>query len=372
MDFIDLKSQYSIIKDSLNKSLEKVFDHGQYILGPEVAELESALAKFCNAKFAISCANGTDALILALMAKGIQPGDYVLLPTFTFAATAGAVARLGAQIVFVDVNPDTFNIDLASLNAAIKQLKSSNTPAKAIIAVDLFGQPADYDEIQAIANQNDIWVLADGAQSFGATYHNKKVGTLGLITATSFFPAKPLGCYGDGGCMFTNDEELDSILRSLRMHGQGTHKYETVRVGFNSRLDTIQAAVLLEKLKIFPDEISKRQSVAEQYNKLLDGLVKTPFIKDGMQSAWAQYTIKCNNEKHRAQIQSQLKDRDIPSVVYYPAPLHHQVAYKNCLRATPQLPNAEYLSSVVLSLPMSPYLNFSDEYAHKLTEAFKC
>lgn len=371
MDFIDLKSQYSLIKDRLNESLEKVLAHGQYILGPEVLELETELAKFCKAKHVISCANGTDALMLALMAKGIQPGDYVLLPAFTFAATAGAVARLGAQIVFVDVNQDTFNIDLDSLNAAVKQLKSSSIKAKAIIAVDLFGQPADYDEIQGIANQNDIWVLADGAQSFGATYHNKKVGTLGLITATSFFPAKPLGCYGDGGCMFTDDGELDATLRSLRMHGQGAHKYETVRVGFNSRLDTIQAAVLLEKLKLFPDEITKRQLVAEQYNKLLVDIVKTPLIKDGMKSAWAQYTIKCDNENHRAQIQSQLKDQGIPSVVYYPAPLHHQVAYKNCLRATPQLPNAEYLSSVVLSLPMSPYLNFSDEYAQKLTEAFK-
>lgn len=371
IDFIDLKTQHALIKDGIKEAIERVLSHGQYILGPEVSELEKKLAEFCGAKFAISCANGTDALMLILMAKGIQPGDCVILPAFTFAATAGAVAKMGAKVVFVDVEPDTFNIDIDSLKAAIKTLKDLGLQAKALISVDLFGQPANYDEILNIVDQNKMWLLSDAAQSFGATYKGKKVGTFGAATSTSFFPAKPFGCYGDGGCIFTDDEELNNILRSLRMHGQGSHKYETVRVGFNSRLDTLQAAILLEKLKIFPQEIQKRQTAADRYNEVLGNSVHTPFVTDNVQSVWAQYTVKLQNAKQREDVQAKLKDAGIPSVIYYPAPLHHQTAFKNCLRATPTLPNSELLSSVVLSLPMSPYVNFSNDYIEKITKAFK-
>lgn len=370
VDFIDLKTQYSLIKDNLKHAFDKVFAHGQYILGPEVIELETKLASFCGSKFAISCANGTDALMLILMAKGIQPGDCVLLPAFTFVATAGAVATLGGRVVFIDVCPDTFNIDLNSLKAAIKTLQSKGLHAKGLISVDLFGQPADYDEILDIIEQNQMWLLSDAAQSFGATYKGKKVGTFGLATATSFFPSKPLGCYGDGGCIFTDDEELNSILRSLRMHGQGTHKYDTVRVGFNSRLDTLQAVILLEKLQIFPEEIQKRQAIAEKYNELLSDFVQVPVIKDEIQSVWAQYTIKLRDSNHREIVQAKLKENGIPSVVYYPSPLHHQIPYRQCLRATPSLPNSENLALTVLSLPMNPYLNFSHDYIAKLKYAF--
>ena len=352
VEFIDLKAQQRRLGDRVAKAIQRVLDHGQYILGPEVQELEHQLVRFSGARHVITCASGTDALLMALMAKGVGPGDAVFVPSFTFVATAEAVALLGASPVFVDVDPDSFLLDLSSLDAALETANRAGLAPKGIIPVDLFGQPCAYTEINAYARQRGLFVIADAAQSLGARLDGNRVGTLAEVTATSFFPAKPLGCYGDGGALFTDDDELADRLRRLRAHGKGAHKYDNLHVGINGRLDTIQAAILLEKLMIFEEEIALRNRVAQRYGELLEEPVVTPALYSGSTSVWAQYTIKSSE---RDAIAQELKRQGIPSAVYYPLPLHRQTAYNNYPRA-PDLAVSESLCAQVLSLPMHPYL----------------
>lgn len=369
IQFIDLKSQQDRIRPSIDTAIKRVLDHGIYIMGPEVFEFEKQLADFCGVKHAISCANGTDALGLGLMAKNVGPGDAVFVPSFTFAATAEVVAWMGATPVFIDSLEETYNIDPKSLEQGIRRAKELGLKAAGIIPVDLFGQPADYDSIQSIADENDLWIMADGAQSFGASYKGRKVGNIGDMATTSFFPAKPLGCYGDGGAIFTNDDELASIIKSLRVHGQGSDKYDNVRIGMNGRLDTIQAAILIEKLKIFPAELIARQKTADAYNEALKNVLGLPHLIEGATSAWAQYTIRLKRGSDRTQIMADLKEVGIPTMVYYVKPLHLQTAYRHNPTATGRsLPVCEDLSNRVLSLPMSGYVG--DE-ALTVTTAFK-
>lgn len=352
--FIDLKAQYKSLKTDIDQRIQAVLDHGQYIMGPEVAELEKQLAQFCGAKHAITVANGTDALQIALMAFGVGPGDAVFVPTFTFTATAEAVLILGAEPVFVDVCADTFNIDAGDLERKISEIQSEGRLVpKGVIAVDLFGQPADYDALGVIAEREDLFVLGDGAQSFGATLNGKKVGCLADVSTTSFFPAKPLGCYGDGGALFTDDDDIAVIARSIRQHGKGQQKYEIDRVGLNSRLDTLQAAVLLAKLTVFEDEIKNRRRVASAYDQALNDDVITPTVLPGAKSVWAQYTVRT---KCRDQLAAHLKMVGIPTAVYYPRPMHLQGAYLAFGAGEGSLQVSERLSQEVLSLPMHPYL----------------
>jgi dTDP-4-amino-4,6-dideoxygalactose transaminase len=354
--FIDLGAQRQRLGKAIDEAILRVVDHGGYIMGPEVKTLEDQLSAFCGAKHVISCANGTDALGLVLLAKEVGPGDAIFCPTFTFAATAEVVAWLGATPIFVDCFADTFNIDPASLEAAIKVAKKGGLRPTAVIPVDLFGQPADYDAIEPICEREGLWILSDAAQSFGASYRGRKVGSIGLATTTSFFPAKPLGCYGDGGAIFTDDGELADIIRSLRVHGQGTDKYDNVRIGINGRLDTIQAAVLIEKLKVFKDEIAARDRIAEHYNRLLSDSAIVPVMLDGATSVWAQYTLRLPGFD-RSAFQASLKAAGVPTAVYYPRPLHQQTAYKEFPIAGNGLPISERLGAEVVSLPMHPYLD---------------
>jgi dTDP-4-amino-4,6-dideoxygalactose transaminase len=352
--FIDLETQQARIRDRLDAAIARVLAHGQYIMGPEVAQLEASLSAFCGAPHTVACASGTDALALALMALGVRPGDAILIPAFTFAATAEVVPLLGAVPVFVDVHADTFNLDPAALEAGIHAARRADLRPVGVIAVDLFGQPADYDAIQEAAAAHGLWVIADAAQSFGAEWRGRKVGTLAQLTTTSFFPAKPLGCYGDGGAVFTDDPELAVVLRSLRVHGQGEDKYDNVRIGMNGRLDTVQAAILLTKLEIFADEILARQRAAARYDALLGGLVTTPSLRPGASSTWAQYTIRSPD---RDALRKRLAVGGIPTAVYYPRPLHRQTAYRDFPVAEGGCPVAERLATEVLSLPMHPYLD---------------
>jgi dTDP-4-amino-4,6-dideoxygalactose transaminase len=319
--FIDLKAQRRRLGQRVDDAMLRVVEHGGYIMGPEVRELEGKLAEFCGAQYCVSCANGTDALALVLMAWGLRPGDAVYVPAFTFVSTAEVVAWLGATPVFVDVLEDTFNIDPASLANAISASESMGLRPRGVIPVDLFGQPADYPQLLPLAEEHGIKVLSDTAQGFGATLNNRRTGTFGDATATSFFPAKPLGCYGDGGAVFTDDEELAATMRSLRVHGQGSNKYDNVRIGMNGRLDTLQAAILLEKLAIFPDEIEARERVAARYSQLLPDTVRTPVLAQGATSVWAQYTIQVDN---REAVQAACKEAGVPTAVYYPIPLSQQ------------------------------------------------
>jgi UDP-2-acetamido-2-deoxy-ribo-hexuluronate aminotransferase len=349
IEFIDLKAQQARLKDKIEAGIQNVLTHGQYILGPEVKELEEKLAAYVGAKYCITCANGTDALQIALMALGVGVGDEVITPGFTYIATAETVALLGAKPVYVDVDAKTYNIDVTQLEAAI-------TPrTKAIIPVSLYGQCADFDEINTIANQYNLPVIEDAAQSFGATYKGRKSCNLTTIACTSFFPSKPLGCYGDGGAIFTNDEELAKIIRQIARHGQD-RRYHHIRVGVNSRLDTIQAAILLPKLEILDDEMQARQRVAETYTKLFNeaGIDTTPFIEVHNQSAWAQYTIQVDN---RCEVQEKLKTEGIPTAVHYPIPLNKQPAVAN---KNVSLPVGDAIAERVMSLPMHPYLTSKD------------
>jgi dTDP-4-amino-4,6-dideoxygalactose transaminase len=351
--FIDLAAQRRRIGSLMDEAILRVVNHGGYIMGPEVKQFESDLSAFCGAKHVISCANGTDALALVLMAKGVKPGQAILCPSFTFAATAEVVAWLGAVPVFVDCLPETFNMDPSSLEQGISTARQMGLKPVGVIPVDLFGQPADYDAIEAICAREELWILCDAAQSFGASYRSRKLGTIGAATSTSFFPAKPLGCYGDGGAVFTNDDELAAIMRSLRVHGQGSDKYDNVRIGMNGRLDTMQAAVLIEKLKIFPDEIVARDRVAKRYNEMLGDIVKVPIVAEGNTSVWAQYTLRVPN---RDALAAALKAKGIPTAIYYPKPLHQQTAYRKFPCAGNGVPVSERLAGEVLSLPMHPYL----------------
>jgi len=345
MDFIDLKTQQAQIKDKIDAGIQRVLTHGQYILGPEVAELEEKLAAFCGAKYCISCANGTDALQIAQMALGIGVGDEVIIPGFSYIATAETIALLGAKPVYIDIDARTYNLNPKLLEAAI-------TPrTKAIISVSLYGQCADMDAINAIANKHGITVIEDAAQSFGASYKNRRSCNLSTIACTSFFPSKPLGCYGDGGAIFTNDEKLAKVLRQIARHGQD-RRYHHIRVGVNSRLDTLQAAILLPKLEIFEEEIVLRQRVAQTYNRLLNavGINSTPYIEPYNTSVYAQYTILISD---RAIAQAKLKEAGIPTAIHYPIPLNKQPAVAD---NNARLHIGDSIALQVLSLPMHPYL----------------
>ncbi|PPE03134.1 DegT/DnrJ/EryC1/StrS family aminotransferase [Holospora curviuscula] len=373
MQFIDLKSQLELIRPQIDAAIKRVLDHGNFIMGPEVHALEKQLAEFCGVKHAISCANGTDALGLGLMAKNVGPGDAIFVPSFTFAATAEVVSWVGGTPVFIDSLEDTYNMDPKSLEQGIKQAQKLGLKHAGIIPVDLFGQPADYDAIQAIADEYNLWIMADGAQSFGASYKDRKVGNIGNIATTSFFPAKPLGCYGDGGAIFTNDDELSAIIKSLRVHGQGSDKYDNVRIGMNGRLDTIQAAILIEKLKIFPNELIARQKAADAYNAALKDIVKVPHVIDGATSAWAQYTLLLPEHMDRSKLIASLKEAGVPTMIYYVKPLHLQTAYKHYPTATGgSLPVCEGLSEQVLSLPMSGYVGGDSMHVSMLLRGIIC
>lgn len=352
--FIDIAAQRKRLGKSIDDAVAKVLTHCQFIMGPEVRQLEADLSAFCGARHAVSCSNGTDALIMAMMAIGTAPGDAVFCPSFTFCATAESVVCVGASPVFVDVEEKTFNMDLASLERAITDAKRAGLKLKAIIPVDLFGQPADLDAIAAIAKREGMLVISDAAQSFGATYKGKRVGTQALLTTTSFFPAKPLGCYGDGGAVFTDDDKVAEVLRSIRVHGQGADKYDNVRIGMTGRLDTIQAAVLIEKLKIFQDEIEARNRVARRYAAALKDVAIVPEVASGYGSVWAQYTIRVEKRDALAAV---LQTRGVPTAIYYPKPLHRQEPYKRYLVAGNGLPVTEKLAAEVISLPMHPYLD---------------
>ncbi|WP_169569529.1 DegT/DnrJ/EryC1/StrS family aminotransferase [Sneathiella limimaris] len=354
MPFIDLQTQQARVREAVEKGFAKVLDHGIYIMGPEVQELEKELETYCNVGNAISCSSGTDALVLPLMALGIGQGDAVFVPSFTFTASAEAIALVGATPVFVDVDPIYFNTDPASLKAAIEWvIAENNLKPKAVMPVDLFGIPADYQSIKAICAEYSLHCISDAAQSFSAEVAGHKVGALAEVTATSFFPAKPLGCYGDGGAVFTNDDELAEKIKSVRVHGRGTGKYDNICVGMNARLDTLQAVVLIEKLKILEDELERRQIVAANYAKHLGNSVVCPIVPQGMKSAWAQYTISTDK---RDQVAKALKDKNIPAQIYYAKPVHQQVAYQDGLIAPGDLPVTEALSKTLISLPMHPYL----------------
>jgi dTDP-4-amino-4,6-dideoxygalactose transaminase len=352
--FIDIAAQRNRLGKAIDEAVARVLAHCQFIMGPEVRQLEAELSAYCGARNTISCSSGTDALVMVLMAKGVGPGDAVFCPSFTFCATAEAVVVVGATPVFVDVDEKTFNIDLASLERAIAETKRGELKAKAIIPVDLFGLPADLDAIAAVAKREGLFVLSDAAQSFGATYKGKPVGTQALATTTSFFPAKPLGCYGDGGTVFTDDDQLAEVMRSIRVHGQGADKYDNIRIGMTGRLDTIQAAVLIEKLKIFPDEVEARNRVADRYAAGLKDVAIVPEVPSGYGSVWAQYTIRVANRDALAAV---LQTRGVPTAIYYPKPLHRQGAYKHYPVAGNGLPVTEKLSAEVISLPMHPYLD---------------
>jgi dTDP-4-amino-4,6-dideoxygalactose transaminase len=355
LPFIDVAAQRRHLGSAIDTAIARVLDHGQYILGPEVRMLERDLAEFCGAKDAIGCSNGTDALALVLMAKGLKAGDAVVCPSFTFAATAEVIAWFGATPIFVDVLPDTFNIDPNQIELALAKAKQLELRTVGLIVVDLFGQPADYDAIAPICAAHHLWVLADAAQSFGASYKDRKVGTLSVATATSFYPAKPLGCYGDGGAILTDDAELAAVIRSLRVHGEGQDKYDNVLVGMNGRLDTIQAAVLIEKLKIFNDEIVKRNAVAARYNEALADVAVVPKVIEGCVSTWAQYTIKVA-PRQRDAFAAALKADGIPTAIYYPRPVHQQTAYCHHPIVGNGLPISDQVADEVISLPMHAYL----------------
>ena len=354
--FIDVAAQRRRLGSSIDEAIARVTTHCQFILGPEVRELEAELAKFCGARHAVSCASGTDALVMVLMAKQIGPGDAVICPSFTFCATAEVVALLGATPVFADVDEATFNIDPKSFERAIAKAKRLGLKPKAVIPVDLFGLPADHDALADIAAAEDMFILDDAAQAFGATHKARPLGTFGLATATSFFPAKPLGCYGDGGAILTDDDELAALLVSLRVHGHGKSQYDNVRIGITGCLDTMQAAILLEKLKIFPDEIAARNKAAERYNNALGNVATVPRIPDGYTSVWAQYTIRVEPER-RADLAAALKAEGIPTAIYYPKPLHRQDAYERFPYAEGGLPVSDRLAQEVISLPMHAYLD---------------
>jgi UDP-2-acetamido-2-deoxy-ribo-hexuluronate aminotransferase len=356
--FTGLERQRERLQHDITDRLAKVMAHGQFIMGPEVAEFETALKSYCGAKHAISVANGTDALQIALMATGIGPGDGVLVPSFTYTATAEVILILGAKPIFVDVNETTFNIDVKSLEAAHASSKKQGHNPRAIIAVDLFGLPADWSALNDFAKSHNLVLIADAAQGFGAiNARGKHVGTLAPITTASFFPAKPLGCYGDGGAIFTDDDDLAAIMKSIRVHGQGKEKYETVRIGMNSRLDTMQAAVLLSKISVFAEETKRRNLLADAYSERIANAVTVPVKPDGVVSAWAQYTIRTD---HRDKLQAHLKDHKVPTAIYYPKPMHLQTAYKAFGAGENSLPVSERLSRTVLSLPMNPYWDQQD------------
>lgn len=363
--FTGLPAQAARLRSQIDINIAQVLDHGQFIMGPEVVQFERKLEAFCGAKHAIAVANGTDALQIALMAAKVGPGDAVYVPSFTYTATAEVILVLGARPVFVDVDLATFNIDCADLARKIKATDRSKLNPKAIISVDLFGLPADSDALNVIAKEHNLFLISDAAQSFGAQNSaGRNVGTLASVTTTSFFPAKPLGCYGDGGAIFTDDDDLAKAMRSIRVHGQGSAKYETVRVGMNSRLDTLQAAILLAKIDIFAEEIDRRNRLADRYSDALKNVVIVPAKPKGTISAWAQYTLRV---QHRDTFQEVLSEAGVPTAIYYPLPMHLQPAYREFGSGVGSLPASEQLSREVISLPMNPY--WTDDDLRRVVEA---
>jgi dTDP-4-amino-4,6-dideoxygalactose transaminase len=353
--FIDVAAQRRRLGRSVDEAIARVLGHCQFILGPEVRTFEAELAAFCGARHAVSCASGTDALVMVLMALGVGPGDAVICPSFTFTATAEVAVLVGATPVFADVEEASFNLDPDSLRRACATARTLGLRPRVVIPVDLFGQPADYASITAIAEAEGLFVLDDAAQGFGATYKNRRVGALAPATATSFFPAKPLGCYGDGGAVLTDDDELAAVLRSVRVHGEGRDKYDCIRIGLTGRLDTIQAAVLIEKLKIFPDEIVARERVARRYSAGLADVATVPRLAQGSTSVWAQYTLRLAPGR-RDGLMATLKGQGIPTAIYYPIPLHRQGPYQHFPVAEGGAPVSERLADEVISLPMHAYL----------------
>jgi UDP-2-acetamido-2-deoxy-ribo-hexuluronate aminotransferase len=362
IQFIDLKAQQQKIYPALMRRIQKVLDHGKYIMGPEIKELEERLVSYVGVKHAITCSSGTDALLMPLMAYNVGPGDAIFTSPFTFIATAEVIQLLGATPVFVDIDPKTFNVDPAALAETIDNLgknpQTSHLKPKGIIPVDLFGQPADYDKINALAKRHGLFVLEDGAQSLGATYKGKRVGSLAEVAATSFFPAKPLGGYGDGGAIFTDNDSLAETLKSIRVHGQGTHKYDNVRIGLNGRLDTLQAAILLAKLEIFDAEVAARDEVAQRYSNALQAVVEAPYVAPHCTSVWAQYSVLSDR---RDALLQRLKDAGIPNAVYYPLPLHQQGAFAHLGHKPGDFPISERTAKRIFSLPMHPYLTEEDQ-----------
>jgi dTDP-4-amino-4,6-dideoxygalactose transaminase len=368
MQFIDLKRQYQKIETSVQKRIHTVLGHGNFILGPEIKELERVLAEYAGVSHCLSCASGTDALLLTLMAHNVGPGNAIFTTPFTFFATAEVIALLGATPVFVDIDPETYNIDPNKLAGTIDGLKNGKHPfakipqplkLRGIIPVDIFGLPADYDAINRIAKDNGLFVIEDAAQSFGGTYKGRKSCSLAHVAATSFFPAKPLGCYGDGGAIFTDDTSFFEILASLRVHGQGSDKYENIRIGINGRMDTIQAAIVLAKMEIFSEEVELRQKVAARYASLLKECnVVAPAIPEGYSSAWAQYSIQSEN---RHEIMGRLKNADIPTAIYYPKPLHLQTAFSYLGYEKGSMPVSEHVADRIFSVPMHPYLTEEEQ-----------
>jgi len=353
MKFIDLETQYDFMRDEINTRIQKVLDHGQYILGPEIAELEKNLAEYVGVKYCVTCSSGTDALTLALMALGVEAGDEIITTPFTFIATAEAIALINAKPVFVDIRRDTYNIDPSRIESAITD------KTKAIIPVDLYGQPADYDEINTIAQRHGLKVIGDAAQSFGATYKGKRAGALADISCASFFPAKPLGCYGDGGACFTNNDEIVEDMLARRVHGQ-KRRYIHDLLGINARMDTLQAAILAVKLGHFPKEVKMREKAANRYADLLGGLVDPPYIADGATSIYAQYTIEV---ERRTDTQTIMEKEGIPTAIHYPMPLHLQPVFAYLNYKKGDFPVAEQVSELVMSLPMSPYISEKDQAA---------
>ncbi|MDC3089161.1 DegT/DnrJ/EryC1/StrS aminotransferase family protein [Alphaproteobacteria bacterium] len=374
--FIDLKAQQNLIRNKIEERIKAVLDHGQYILGPEVKELEKKLSIYTGAKYVLCCSSGTDALLLALLGLKLKAGEGVIVPAFSFASSAEVMPLLGAIPIFIDIENETFNLDPSKLADAFKTATEMGIKVKGIMSVGLFGQPADMKPINEFAKNNNLWVLDDAAQSFGGKYYGDNVGNLCEVSATSFFPAKPLGCYGDGGAIFTNDPEIYEIANSSHVHGMGKNRYEYDRIGMNARMSTIQAAILLEKLEIFPSELRKRQDVANNYNKHLNDLklnIKLPLIKNKCVSSWAQYTIILPEKTDRSKLQEELKSKDIPTAIYYPIPLNEHEPYKNFPISKSGLANTNYLARNVLSLPMHPYLTEDDiiNISKNIHEAFK-
>ena len=371
MEYIDLKAQYKRLKDKIDNNIQNAISNAEFISGPEVKQLEEKLAEYVGRKYCVTCANGTDALTIAMRVLNVKTNDAVFVPSFTFYSTSEVVSLEGATPIFVDVDERTFNMDAMKLEKAIKQvINEGKLNPKAIIPVDLFGQVANFPEILKIAAKYNLKVVEDGAQGFGGSINGKMACSFGDISTTSFFPAKPLGCYGDGGAIFTDDEEFYELMLSLRVHGKGSFKYENVRVGYNSRLDTIQAAILLPKFEAFKEyELDNRNKFAKMYTEKLSELVKTPYVPDGYISSWAQYTLILNCNEERDYLQNKLKEINIPTMIYYPIPLHKQIVYKGYNFNIEDLEISEKLSNCVLSLPMHPYMN--EEQINKISSDIK-
>ena len=357
MQFIDLHRQFEVLEKEIRKGINNVYEHKQFIGGPEVKQLEATLAEYTGSKHVIACASGTDALTISLMAKNVKERDAIFVPSFSFFSSAESISLAGAQPVFVDCDEDTYNISSESLEMQIKRiLEEGELTPKGIVVVDLFGLPANYTQLRKVADKYGLFILEDAAQGFGGQINGKKATSFGDIAATSFFPAKPLGCYGDGGAIFTDDDELANLIRSIHIHGQGSNKYDNIRIGLNSRLDTLQAVILNAKLTIFDEELAMRNKVASMYQQQLRGHLKVPEIKAGYISSWAQFTVRAKDEIERDKILQHLKNNNIPTAIYYPIPIHRSTAYANLKSNTQTLVTCDKLSRTVFSLPMHPYL----------------